>query len=97
MQSTSPIIERLKLAIQEQRRELGLSRRELARLAGVSAATIAKAERGGNVNRRLLVQIGGALTTLELNAPPADQKETLVFSSSSPAIPGQQRLEDLPW
>jgi transcriptional regulator with XRE-family HTH domain len=60
--------ERVALAIPEQRRELGLSLRQLARLTGVSRATIAKLEHGGHIDPVLLLRVATALLVLELHA-----------------------------
>jgi DNA-binding XRE family transcriptional regulator len=62
--------QRVALAIPEQRRELGLSVRRLARLSGVSRDTITKLERGGYVDPALTVRVATALTVLGLYAEP---------------------------
>jgi len=63
-------------AIPEQRRELRLSVRELARLSGVSRDTISRLEHGGQVSPALVVRVATALTVVELYAePPAVEKD----------------------
>ena len=61
-----PTLQRVALAVGEQRLDLGVSLRTLERCSGVSRATIRKIERGGRVNPALLVRVAGALSTLEL-------------------------------
>jgi len=60
---------RIELALPEQRRDLDVSLRELARLSGVSRSTITRLERGGRIEPRLLMQIAATLTLLELYTP----------------------------
>lgn len=69
MKSNS-LVERIRLTLGDAREDLGLSKRTLAELAGVSASTIARAENGGSVSPRALVQISLTLTALELHRPP---------------------------
>jgi transcriptional regulator with XRE-family HTH domain len=63
------LVERAALAVPEQRRDLGLSLSELARLAGVSRSTVTRVERGGRVDPALVLRVAAALTVLELYAP----------------------------
>jgi transcriptional regulator with XRE-family HTH domain len=67
-------LDRIAIAIGEQRAELGISQRQLADLVGIDRGTIAKAERGGRVRADLLLRIGGTLMMLEIyTAPPAPE------------------------
>jgi len=59
-------IERIATAIPEQRLELGVSQTELARLSGVSRASIAKLEAGRRIDPRLVCDLAERLTLLEL-------------------------------
>jgi transcriptional regulator with XRE-family HTH domain len=65
----NPRVERMALALAEARLELGVSQRELGRLAAVSASTIRKLERGGHVDDSLVVRLATTMTMLELYAP----------------------------
>lgn len=60
---------RIALAVPEQRRALGLSLNETAKLAGVSRGTVARIERGHTVNPMLVVKVAVVLTVVELYAP----------------------------
>jgi transcriptional regulator with XRE-family HTH domain len=73
-------LDRIALALREQRLELGVSQRRLAALSGVSRETIAKAERGDQVSPKLLLGIAAVLTLLEVYTPP--QPEPVAFARS---------------
>jgi transcriptional regulator with XRE-family HTH domain len=62
-------VARIAAAVPEQRRDLDVSLRGLARLSGVSRSTITKVEKGKPVEPALLLQIAATLTLLELYAP----------------------------
>jgi transcriptional regulator with XRE-family HTH domain len=64
-------LERIALALREQRLELGVSQRWLAAAAGIARPTLAKAERGGRIRPDLLLRAASVLLALELYAPPA--------------------------
>jgi transcriptional regulator with XRE-family HTH domain len=79
----TPVAERIALAIPEQRRDLGLSERELARLAGVSRWQVARLERGEPVDPAVMVTVAAALTIVELYrdpppSPPPKREEPLL-------------------
>ena len=61
---TSLAVKRIAIALPEARLDHGLSQRELERLSGVTRWTIAKAERGEQVDPRLLVELGKTLLAL---------------------------------
>jgi transcriptional regulator with XRE-family HTH domain len=71
VKTTHSLVGRLALAIPEQRRELGLSLSEVARLARVSRSTVTKLERGGRIDPVLVIQLGLVLTVLEVYRPAA--------------------------
>lgn len=70
MPTCSKRIARIALAIQEQRHDLELSRRELAECAEVSEATVQRIERGVKVRSANLIRVAAALTTIELYSEP---------------------------
>jgi transcriptional regulator with XRE-family HTH domain len=80
MQTVQSRLDRIALALREQRLELGVSQRRLAALSGVSRETIAKVEGGGQVSPKLLLGIAAVLTLLEVYAPP--QPEPVAFARS---------------
>jgi transcriptional regulator with XRE-family HTH domain len=62
---------RIVSSLGEARRDLGLSQRELARLAGVHVRTIERVESGQRVSDRTLVRICQVLVPLSAFQPPA--------------------------
>jgi transcriptional regulator with XRE-family HTH domain len=70
METVQSRLDRIALALREQRLELGVSLRWLAAASNVSRETLAKAERGGRIRPELLLRAASVLTTLELYAPP---------------------------
>jgi transcriptional regulator with XRE-family HTH domain len=79
MQTVQSRLDRIALALREQRLELGVSQRQLAALSGVSRDTIVKLERGGQVSPKLLLGIAAVLTLLEVYSPP--QPEPVAFAA----------------
>ena len=71
LQSTAVATKRIALSLPEARLEHGLSQRELARLSGVSATTIRKAESGRRIDPALLLQIGATLVVLDIYRAPS--------------------------
>lgn len=69
---------RIALGLEETRRDLGLSVRQVAQLAGVSPATVHKLEAGRNVQPALVIRVATALTITELHTP---QKPDVTFPS----------------
>jgi DNA-binding XRE family transcriptional regulator len=63
--SYSPNVERVRRTLAENRRELGISQRELAAFSGVSATTIRKAENGLRVDPALVLRLAVVLAILE--------------------------------
>jgi DNA-binding XRE family transcriptional regulator len=78
-------LERVALAVGEQRLALELSLNGVARVAGVSRTTVTKVEWGRPVSPVLLLRVAWALAVLELYAPPAPE----------PARPGPGLDEEL--
>jgi transcriptional regulator with XRE-family HTH domain len=76
----NPLLERIRSTLAETRLDLGLSQRELARYARVSASTVRRAENGGRVNDALVIHMAGVMTTLDLHRPARfeDEVEALV-------------------
>jgi transcriptional regulator with XRE-family HTH domain len=80
MKAYATILQRIGDALGEQRRDLGLSRREVSMFTGVSNATVARIERGDRVSAKTLLKVAGVLTMLELySPPPVDDIEPLVL------------------
>lgn len=63
-------IDRLALAVPGQRRDLGISRRELAECAEVSEATIVRIEAGVRVRPANVVRVALVMAALDLYAAP---------------------------
>lgn len=65
--------------IQARRERLGISKKELAEIAGVSRDTLAAIEEGRNFRRASLVRLDNALTSLEheagMDAPAVESSE----------------------
>jgi transcriptional regulator with XRE-family HTH domain len=76
MKSNS-LVDRIRLAVPEQRQDLDLSLGELARPSGVSRATVTRLEAGRPIDVVLLMRIAVALLVLELARPPGP-KATLL-------------------
>jgi predicted transcriptional regulator len=72
---------RLLASIPEQRRDLGLSLRELARLSGVSRATIAKLDTGRPVDEALAMRV--AVTLIELYSEPEPVREPIALAGAA--------------
>lgn len=90
----STLIHRIGLAVSEARFEHTLSERELARLAGVSRATVHKLERGGVVRPDLAVRIAAAVIVVDVltpATPPApfdDEPATVPLPPPLPLVGG---------
>ena len=67
---TTPTVARIAASLAEARLDHGLSQRELARLSGVTRATIAKIEAGGRVRPALVVRLAAALLVLDVHREP---------------------------
>jgi transcriptional regulator with XRE-family HTH domain len=74
---------RLLASIPEQRRDLGLSLRELARLSGVSRPTIAKLEAGRPVDEALAMRLAVTLTVFELYSEPEPVREPFALAGAA--------------
>jgi DNA-binding XRE family transcriptional regulator len=59
-------ISRVAGGLAEARDELGLSRRRLAELSGVSRSSITKLENGGRIEPRLVIQLAVVVCVLDL-------------------------------
>jgi transcriptional regulator with XRE-family HTH domain len=70
MNKSSATVFRIAQALPEARFDHGLSQSEFARLSGVSRATIAKAERGEQVDPLLLVRLGATMLVLDTYREP---------------------------
>ena len=68
----SPIIDRIGLAVLQARSEYLLSERELARLAGVSRATLHKLEQGSLVRPDLAIKIAAAVMVIDVYGKPPE-------------------------
>jgi transcriptional regulator with XRE-family HTH domain len=77
----NPLIERVALAIPEQRLELGLSVSETARLSGVSRPTVAKMMRGQRVSAKSLLQVARTLATLKGYVAPSEASLDLLLDN----------------
>jgi transcriptional regulator with XRE-family HTH domain len=77
----NPLVERIRSTLIERRLDLNLSRRTLARLAGRSPSTVARAENGGRVHDEIVVELSRVLTELELHRPPALEDDLDAFVS----------------
>jgi DNA-binding XRE family transcriptional regulator len=89
------LVHRIGLAVEEARTEHSLSKAGLARLAGVSSATVRRLEGGGSIRPNpLAVRIALAMTVVDLYAPPAPSFD----EGLEPAVaPGQLTLAEEAW
>jgi transcriptional regulator with XRE-family HTH domain len=71
MKGNAPVLERIQAVIPEARLSLGLSRPQLAAMAGVAENTIDRIERGYGARPLTLTKIAIALTVAELFSDPA--------------------------
>jgi transcriptional regulator with XRE-family HTH domain len=62
-------VERIRSTLLERRLDLGLTVRAEARLAGYSPPTVSRAENGGPVSERVVLELSRVLTELELHQP----------------------------
>lgn len=74
---SNPLVDRVALAVGEQREDLGLSIRELSRVTGVSRWTLARLEAGQPVDPETLIWVAATLNVLELCRPPARLPELM--------------------
>jgi DNA-binding XRE family transcriptional regulator len=79
-------LDRLALAIQGQRLDLGLSRRTLAACSEVSEATIVRIEAGVRVRPANLIRVALALTALELYGAPAPEQLAVPLTPFPPPL-----------
>jgi predicted transcriptional regulator len=86
MRSYPTILERVALAVPEQRRDLGVSITLLAKLAGVSRPTVVKIDRGFHVRPDLLRAVARELTMLEAYAPPTSTASVEMVDDLAPAV-----------
>jgi len=73
-------LQRVAHAVPEARREHGLSQRQLAAFSGVSATTIRKLERGGEIDPVLLMRLAAAVVVLDAYRPPILANELPVLT-----------------
>ena len=85
MQVTSTL-ERMALAIPEARLEHDLSQRQLAAFSGVSATSIRKLERGGDIDPRLLIRLAVTVVVLDAYRPPALEGTRSLLDSLRPQL-----------
>ncbi len=78
MKKRSTHIDRVALALRDRRRDMGISRRELAECAGVSPATIVRLEEGTRVRPSSVTRVAVAMAAFELyaSAPKAEAEAT---------------------
>ena len=79
-------LDRLALAVPEQRHDLELSRRALSECSGVSQATIQRIEAGVRVRPANLVRVALALTALELYSEPKPEQVALPLTLFPPSL-----------
>jgi DNA-binding XRE family transcriptional regulator len=90
------LVHRIGLAVEEARTEHSLSKAGLARLAGVSSATVRRLEGGNNVRPDLAVRIALAMTVVDLYRLPAPGSDEGL--AALPAVaPGRVTLPREAW